>query len=183
MQVIRFLSVSESMDPIADQIEKTYNDSFPWIERRDFDKVRTLIDAHKAFSAYALLKEDVYIGFITSWDFDAFRYVEHFAIDKTARNGGEGSKALRHFLGQSDKPVVLEVELPEDELSRRRIRFYERLHFKCHDFEYYQPSYHSADDNLLEMRLMTWGDIGIPSPLLAWSRIIHREVYGIGGLE
>ena len=72
---------------------------------------------------YALSKEDRYVGFITGWLFDGYTYVEHFAIDPAARNGGIGAEAMKQFLVFCGTSVVLEVEMPTDEMSKRRISF------------------------------------------------------------
>ena len=56
-------------------------------------------------------------------------YGEHFAVDPDERGGGYGGKALRLLCEELQTPVVLEVELPFDEMSRRRIGFYQRSGF------------------------------------------------------
>ena len=83
----------------------------------------------KDFSDPALDLIDRYVGFITGWLFDGYTYVEHFAIDPAASNGGIGAEAMKQFLVFCGTPVVLEVEMPTDEMSKRRIGFYERLGF------------------------------------------------------
>ncbi len=81
------------------------------------------------------------------------------------------------MLNMSTKPPVLEVEPPADEMSERRIGFYERLGLSLRvDYEYIQPAY-SEDRKALPMRLMTFGvpddaDLGLPV------RLIYENVYG-----
>ncbi len=179
MRDICFIPITESQHPLVDRIAVTYEQSFPVAERRPFPLVRELIDAHPSFTANALLRGDAYLGFITSWEFEAFRYVEHFAIDASARNSGVGGEALRLFLGQNNQPVVLEVELPENDLNRRRIAFYERQGFVFYDQPYFQPPYHPEEPVSLELRLMTWGEVCLDRTFDEWTRLIHREVYGM----
>lgn len=69
------------------------------------------------------------VGFITYWDFNDFYYVEHFAIDPTLRNGGYGKKTLDYLCKELDRPIVLEVEMPVEEMAKRRINFYQRQGF------------------------------------------------------
>ncbi|MDL2221541.1 GNAT family N-acetyltransferase [Parabacteroides sp. OttesenSCG-928-N08] len=159
-------------------VEKTYVDSFPADERRDFSLVCDLLRENASFRMYVLLVEEQYVGFITTWQFDAFDYWEHFAIDASARNKGLGGRALTAFLKESPRPVVLEVELPLDEMSRRRIGFYERLGFRLDDHEYIQPPYPGGSS--LEMRLMTYGEIDLNVSYETVRQQIHREVYGVG---
>lgn len=170
--------ISASNDPLLDKIEKTYNGSFPPEERRAFSLVRNLIDDNPRFTAYVILKDDCYVGFITTWKLDGFDYVEHFAIDPEARNGGIGATALKKYLIQTGNPVILEVECPEDEMSRRRVGFYERLGF-CLDQHYYmQPPYREGDSPL-QMYLMYYGNINLDKHFESVRDCIHKEVYGV----
>ena len=121
--VINSKRVTEANDPILDQVERTYNEAFPVVERRDFALVRQLIANEPAFQLRVFYREGTYVGFLSNWQFVGFRYVEHFAIDPAARNGGIGGIALRLFLALQEDAVVLEVELPVDELTRRRVGF------------------------------------------------------------
>lgn len=170
--------VRDTADPLLDLVEKTYISSFPENERRDFLLVRKLLADDDRFELYALLKDDVYAGFITSWLFDGFVYVEHFAIDEAARNGGIGARAMNQFLSLHEVPVVLEVEIPDSEMSKRRIGFYERLGFALHHHVYHQPPYRQGED-WLEMRLMTHGNIPLAQSFEKVKSVIHQNVYGI----
>ena len=165
-------------DPLLDQVEKTYTGSFPEEERRDFALVRELVEADPRFELYVLSRDGKYVGFLTGWQFDGFVYAEHFAIDPSARNGGIGAKAMRLFLALHDDPVVLEVELPEDEMSRRRIGFYERLGFTLDHHVYFQPPYRAGEKGL-EMRLMAHGALDLDRSFDKVKAIIHRNVYGV----
>lgn len=170
--------LTDTGDPLLERVQVTYEASFPPTERRDFELLRGLIRQNPYFMMYALLRKEMYVGFITAWRFDTFVYVEHFAIDETARNGGIGAEAMRQFQAFTDLPVVLEVELPSDDLSRRRIGFYERLGFVLDDHIYYQPPYHPGDQPL-EMRLMHYGCLHLTEAFEAVRECIYREVYGI----
>ena len=85
-------------DPVLDQVEQTYNEAFPEAERRDFALVRRLIAVEPAFQLRVFYREHTYVGFLSNWQFEGFRYVEHFAIDPAARNGGIGGIALRRMI-------------------------------------------------------------------------------------
>lgn len=170
--------VKETRDLLLDKVEKTYNNSFPEGERRAFSLLRDLLRDETRFCVYALLREDIYVGFITAWIFDDFMYVEHFAIDESARNGGIGANAMKQFLSFCDKPVVLEVEMPVDEMSCRRVGFYERLGYVLDNHTYYQPPYRKGEE-WLEMRLMTQGEIDLEQSFEKVKHHIHKNVYGV----
>lgn len=179
--VVECRSVKDVSDPVLDLIEKTYTESFPEVERRDFALVRRLIQDEPRFIVYALSRGAQYVGFITGWFFDGYTYAEHFAIDPAARNGGIGTEAMKQFLAFCGTPVVLEVEMPADEMSKRRIGFYERLGFKLDDHVYCQPPYRNGGE-WLEMRLMTYGDVGLEHSFEQVKNCLHENVYGVKGL-
>lgn len=177
-QVIVCKSVSDVNDPVLDLVEKTYNDSFPEAERRDFALVRELVRSNPLFTVYVLTRDEMYVGFITAWMFDGFAYVEHFAVETVARNGGIGAEALRLFLAFVATPVVLEVEMPVDEMSKRRIGFYERQGFVLDTHVYVQPPYRPGGDSL-EMRLMTQGTLDLNQSFERVRDCLYKHVYGV----
>lgn len=176
--VIECRPVKDFSDPLLDKVENTYNDSFPEAERRAFSLVRELVKDEPRFTVYTLFKDQVYAGFITAWSFGTFIYVEHFAIDASARNGGIGGESMKQFMSLCDAPVVLEVEMPTEEMSKRRIGFYERLGYVLDDHVYFQPPYRQGEP-LLEMRLMTYGAIDLKQSFEEVKNCIHRYVYGV----
>jgi len=145
----------DSMEEILWQVELTYNDAFPPVERRDFVDVINLIRSEKRFNLELIMHSDKYVGFITWWNFDSFVYVEHFAIDEKHRNGGYGGRALSLFLQKIKKMVVLEFEPPLDRIKISRISFYKRNGFNYHTFPYKQPPYR-PEDPILPMAFMTY---------------------------
>ena len=59
--------------------------------------------------------------------------------------------------------AVLEIEPPEDELTCRRLRFYERLGFRANDFPYTHPSYRTgAAAHPHRLVVMSHGDVLTP---------------------
>ena len=165
-------------DPLLDQVEVTYNESFPEEERRDFSLVRELLRSNQQFSIILLTKDEQYVGFISYWKFDGFTYAEHFAVDPAFRNGGIGGAALTQFIAFCATPIVLEVELPEDEMSKRRVGFYERMGFVFDNHIYFQPPYRKGEP-MLELRLMTYGDIDLGKSFEHVKSCIHKQVYGV----
>ncbi len=170
--------VREITDSLLDLVEKTYTSSFPKEERRDFSLVRKLLEEDRRFEMYALLRDGIYVGFITGWQFESFVYVEHFAIDESVRNGGIGAKAMTSFLALHKDPVVLEVEMPIEKMSKRRIGFYERLGFVLDYHVYFQPLCRKGDV-FLEMRLMAHGKLDLERSFERIKTIIHQNVYGM----
>ena len=78
-----------------------------------------LADTEKKFHINVFVGDnDEFIGFLTSWEWDDFRYGEHFAISPEMRCGGIGGNALRWFLASDSRPLVIEVEPPTDEMEK-----------------------------------------------------------------
>lgn len=164
-------------DFLLEQLKNTYELSFPEEERRDFSLICGLIANESKFSAYALTTKGNYVGFITTWNFEDFVYIEHFAIEPIARNGGIGANVMQQFLSGKES-VVLEVEVPIDELSKRRVEFYERLGFKLDSHPYFQPPYRKEGRDI-EMRLMSYGCIDMEDLFNSVCYILHSNVYGV----
>ena len=150
--------------------------SFPSDEYRDLDELRDFTDHRPHFYNNIVLNDGTPIGLLSYWDFDDFYYAEHFAIDPTQRNGGYGKAVLQHLCQLLDKPIVLEVEEPDEEMARRRIGFYQRNGFVLWDNEYRQRPYKPGDP-CLPMRLMVYGPLDSRKDYNRVVRRIYRDVY------
>ena len=129
---------------------------FPEAERRTKADQESLLKNKHAYVNF--IKVDGKIaGYFVFWDFGDFLFVEHLATKKEFRGQGLGSIFLKNFISQTNKNILLEVELPTDEISTKRIKFYERLGFVLNDHDYTQPSYHGGGDEL-PMKVMTLKD-------------------------
>ena len=119
-----------------------------------------------------------FCGFITWWDFGGFVYGEHFAMLPECRGAGIGGEVIGRFVADAGKPVVLEVELPTNDMARRRIGFYERHGFAVCDADYAQPPY-DAGGECVPMRLMSHGMSLDAEEFERVRSILYAEVYGV----
>ena len=153
--------------------------SFPANERRDYEKLLSLIEENPAFHLYAFTEDDTFTGFLSCWNWGDCRYFEHFAVEPAFRNGGRGAKYLQSVVEMEQSPVILEVEPPTDEMAQRRIGFYRRNGFRLwSDITYIQPPY-SADKEAIELKLMTFGDISLSGEDDFRIVRIKKDVYGV----
>lgn len=155
-----------------------YQSSFPIEEQRPLDSIIHLIEKEQRYRAEAILHDGQCIGLLTSWCFDTFIYIEHFAIASTSRSSGYGSMALRTFIDAQSLPIILEAEPPTEEMAIRRIGFYERNGFVLYAYDYYQPPY-MPDCQEIPLRLMgtiSEEEEARPDKI---ARTLHREVYNI----
>lgn len=118
-------------------------------------------------------------GFLAVWEFESFIYIEHFAVDPALRNSGTGSAMLQELVKQYQKPICLEVELPEDELTRRRIGFYERNGFVFNEYPYIQPPI-SKGKSPVPLRIMTYRSEITREEFQKMKEILYRRVYKCG---
>ena len=166
-------------DPAYPFVEQLFVAAFPQDERRDLPAQRYNVDHNHAFHCMLAENEGTPVGFFTYWDFGRFCYGEHFATDPALRNHGYGSKVLNAVRSHIGKPIVIEVEIPNNELSIRRIDFYRRngMHL-WEGYDYIQPSYR-PHGNALPMLLMSPEGLTPATDFAEVVRTIHREVYAL----
>ena len=160
-------------------VERLITEAFPEEERRPLEAFRSIADSDDRFSVMILNDGDTPVGFITLWDFERFIYVEHFAILSELRCRHYGARALEVLHRSDRRPIVLEVELPTDDLTRRRVAFYKRAGFSLLPYDYTQPPYRHGGASL-PMKIMVWTpESGVIPDFGLIRSTLHREVYGI----
>lgn len=161
-------------------VEELLHTAFPENERRNDDKQRWNADHETRFHCLLVMTDHRKpAGVLTYWEFDTFIYIEHLATAPHLRGQGIGREIVCTFLKEhTPKPVVLEVEIPLDETSSRRIGFYKRCGLELWECDYRQPPYRSSD-GWLPMYLMASPGL---SPEKEYQHIrdtIHGAVYGV----
>ncbi len=175
---MKFRNVIDRQD--FSDVLKLYTDSFPENERRLYSGVSAFMDfADRHGDRFNILiaenEEGRFMGFITYWEFDRFVYVEHFAVETSMRGTGVGTELLSYLKNISDRSLLLEVEPPVDEMTRKRIGFYEKNGFRLFDgFRYIQPPYGPGQSGM-ELKLMLYGPYtpASPSELAEFHRIVY----------
>jgi ribosomal protein S18 acetylase RimI-like enzyme len=152
--------------------------SFPVEEYRELENQRILSDENTQFAQHIILEDGNPIGFIALWNFINFLFIEHFAIDSLLRNRGLGSKVIQQIIRSEKLPILLETELPFNEINRRRIAFYNRNGFQLWERDYLQPPYRRGNPQIA-LCLMTTAEL---NPFDDFERVkstLYSEVYGI----
>ncbi len=161
---------------------KLYNETFPADERRLFKNAEHVANfvRMKGGKFAGFVYDDGgndFLAFLTYWKFENYVYIEHFAVDPAHRSKNIGRMMLNHLFGTVGENVLIEVEKPTDDESRRRISFYEKNGFRLReDINYVQPPY-SPEQSGVEMLLMTHGNVKLRD-----TRDLHEmltEVYNV----
>lgn len=114
--------------------------AFPPTERRTKEEAFSIFTSLPCYHVIGLKKEEKVIAFVAYWLFEEACFVDHLAVDESLRGQGIGSDLMRHLIDNIASTIVLEVEPPEDEITKKRISFYEKIGFHLNDFPYVQPS-------------------------------------------
>lgn len=156
-----------------------YETAFPEAERRDTALWIDLMATSPHFHALAITTDGAFAGLITWWQLtDDFCYVEHFAIAPALRSAGIGGVALEQFVNERKGDVVLEVELPTDEMPRRRIGFYSRHGLSLWTLPYHQPPYRPGGE-WLDLCLMSTATEPAQDVADRLVKTLHQMVYGV----
>ncbi|MDU1889787.1 MAG: GNAT family N-acetyltransferase [Dysgonomonas sp.] len=149
-----FHKIKSSKDKWYKPYREIYEVSFPVFEQRS--EVQQL----KAFesASYHLLiatEDEKLLSFISYWEFDGYVYIEHLAVNPEFRGQNIGSETLDLFANQIQKMVILEIDPPIDDISKKRLHFYEALGYKLNPFIHHHPAYHPSEYNPHELRVLS----------------------------
>lgn len=156
---MKMIIINSHSHPLFESVWGTYECSFPEFEKRTKrDQIAVLAD--ERYKVYAITDADRYIGFVTIWEFDKYCFIEHFAIDPKNRGKSYGKEIIREIQQfYNGKVVILEIDPPIDDISKRRLRFYEGLGFIISDVHHLNLPYRKGGEGH-RLYIMTY-----PSPL------------------
>lgn len=166
--------------PLPKGFIELYIESFPPEERRSWQSnadAERFIASHPDMSVLlAFDDKGDFAGFWNYWYLnDTDIYGEHLAVSPRLRNQGLGAALISELKRISHNRIMIEVELPEDEITRRRIAMYERHGFVQHpEIEYNQPSYTTGESSI-PLLIMASPELD-PAPLIPRLKSL---VYGV----
>lgn len=139
MSNLKSIRLKSVMDADWKQIWKIYESSFPDFEIRTKETQKRLL-SEKDYYCTAILEYDELVGILFYWETDRMNYIEHLAIHPDKRGQDYGSQIMNNFC-DTEKLTLLEIDPPEDEISKKRLRFYENLGFVMNDYHFVHPSF------------------------------------------
>lgn len=133
--------ITNATDPYYNDAIALYKGSFPSHELRE-GKSQIEILSNPLYHFDVIFDEGIFIGEILYWEVGEFLYIEHFCISPEMRNKRYGQNVLKMY---QDRPLILEIDPPIDEISIRRKGFYERCGFVENPYPHIHPPYHKAN--------------------------------------
>lgn len=162
----------------AQAIAALLKEAFPPEERPvDEELMAGILEGRDAF---LLRKDDTgqLEGVIAYFHLDSFAFVDYFATAVAVRGQGIGGEMLDFFIEQMPGRIILEVELPDNDLAQRRVKFYERHDFVLNNYDYAQPPLQEGSA-AIPMRLMSH-QTPLNKTEFTYARdAIYKEVYGL----
>lgn len=139
---LKFERIVDAGHPYYEDAIELYKISFPAHEQRKKEsQIEILSDPRYHFDA--VFDDGVFVGEILCWNIGEFLYVEHFCVMPNMRNRHYGQRILAAL---QDKPMILEIDPPVDEISIRRKGFYERCGFVANPYAHIHPPYSEKNE-------------------------------------
>lgn len=122
-----------------DKVWQLYESSFPIAERRKIDDhLRATKNRH--FYPMSVWEDEELLGIAFYWEWNNYRYVEYLAVPDKLHGKGYGSQIIKK-IRESDHIIILEIDPLINELSVRRLQFYERAGFTLTPFRFMHLPY------------------------------------------
>ena len=160
-----------------DKIYEIMEKSFPLTEFRPKNEQAKLFE-NKYYKIIGIKEDGIPISFAALWCFKDFTFIEHLATIPESRNEGLGKKILQEIVSNENNIVCLEVEPPIDELTHRRIAFYERNGLFFNSYPYIQPSISKGRDPI-PLFIMTSNNTISHLEFEKIKNTLYKEVYKV----
>lgn len=145
--MMNLIRITNPDDRNLNRLIALYEDAFPVEERRDIGQLKRMIKQKSDMYFNAIECDGELCGFFVYWDMKDFYYLEHLAVYPSMRNKKLGQKVLDYAANHLKGVRLLEVEPIRDEMTTRRVRYYQRNGYQVLDEEYIQPSYDGVRDS------------------------------------
>ncbi len=135
--------------------EDIYRQSFPAEELRPVALTCSLLQQNSHFHLLMGKEGEHIVSLIIYWQLEHGLYIDYLATHPLHRYRGYARELLMHVATPSPLPVVLEVELPNNDVAVRRIEFYKKCGFFYNShFPYHMPNYNN--EGVTPMVLMSY---------------------------
>jgi len=136
---MEFLRIDPEEQERWNSVWNLYEESFPVAERRKMED-HLLACTDERFFPLSAWDGGRLAGLLFFWEWEGYRYLEHLAVTPEQRGQGYGSEMLR-YLRDSEQTIILEIDPLVNELSVRRLQFYERAGFTLTPYRFVHLPY------------------------------------------
>ncbi len=136
---MEFLKIEPEDKSRWSEVWKLYEESFPVAERRKAEDHLSACNDNRFFPL-SVWDGNQLIGLMFFWEWDNYRYLEHLAVNPDLRGHGYGTQLL-NYLRESNHTIILEIDPLINELSVRRLQFYERAGFTLTPYRFVHLPY------------------------------------------
>lgn len=160
-----------------DEVFSIMKRSFPQEEMRNYEGQKALLNRDDYFIK-TYIHEQQLAGFCAYYTCGEFIYIEHLACNPEVRGLGIGTKIVQSILTDfNDQIIILEVEPPVDKVTKKRVRFYEKLGFILNPYYHFQPSLNEGMDGV-ELKIMS--SISLTEEKQeAFRKILNTKIYNV----
>ena len=126
----------------SEQWEKVwtlYEDSFPVAERRKLED-HLMACENELFHPATIWEDNQFVGIVFYWEWSNYRYIEYLAVAPELHGHGYGSQIIKK-IRDSEYTIILEIDPLINELSVRRLQFYERAGFTLTPYRFMHLPY------------------------------------------
>lgn len=143
----------------TDKWEKVWNlyeSSFPIAERRRLEDHKRAF-SNSLFHPLSVWEEEELLAIIFYWEWDNYRYIEYLAVSENMRGKGIGFQIINH-MKDSNHTLILEIDPLVNELSVRRLQFYERAGFTLTPYRFLHLPYR-LNGTTQELLILSYPDM------------------------
>lgn len=143
---MKLIELGCASSELQEQAWRLYVDSFPAHERWSREAFARARQDERFHTEIAVSENGKLLALLYYWIYGKTLYVEFLAVEPDMRGQNTGSELIGKLI--ADNPgfkILLEIDPPIDEVSIRRLGFYERHGFVPNGYEHIHPSYISGE--------------------------------------
>ena len=139
---MEMINIIPSESKLWEQAWRLYTESFPEHERRRISS-HVMAAEDPRFHTEVAVENGNLMAILFYWKLAGDKiYIEHIAVNPLMRGKNIGSTILHNFTTQNpDCTIILEIDPPVDEVSKKRLAFYERSGFVNTGHIFNHPSF------------------------------------------
>ena len=137
---MEWIRIKTTQDVYYNAFLKIFRESFPIFEQRTDAQFQQVMGDDRCHICVTLENKKV-VGLVVYWLFKDYFYIEYLAIHPDERGKHRGTQMLSYLLNSIPKNCILEIDPLCDEISKKRLKFYQGLGFETNSYVHTHPAY------------------------------------------